>query len=111
MLLPKGLLVIDFMNAHRVVSNLVKNESKIMDGITFNIHRRFDGNHIFKEINFTADDRDHSYTERVQGLKQKDFISLLSEANFDILNCFGNFKLDEFKENESDRLIIIAQLK
>ena len=78
MLRPNGLLVIDFMNAHRVVSNLVETESKTVDGITFDIQRRFDGTHIFKDINFDADGRNHSYTERVQGLKKNDFVSLLS---------------------------------
>ncbi|PHR37169.1 MAG: SAM-dependent methyltransferase [Fluviicola sp.] len=111
MLRPNGLLVIDFMNAHRVVSNLVETESKTVDGITFDIQRRFDGTHIFKDINFDADGRNHSYTERVQGLKKNDFVSLLSNANFKILHSFGNFNLDEFNENSSDRLIIIAQLK
>lgn len=111
MLRPKGSLVIDFMNAHRVVSNLVEKESKIVDGITFNIQRRFDGTHIFKEINFEADGSNHSYTERVQALKEEDFIALLTSANFEILDIFGNFNLEKFEENESDRLIIIAQLK
>lgn len=111
MLRPNGLLVIDFMNAHRVVSNLVETESKTVDGITFDIQRRFDGTHIFKDINFDADGKNHSYTERVQGLKKNDFVSLLSNANFEILHSFGNFNLDEFEENSSDRLIIIAQLK
>jgi SAM-dependent methyltransferase len=111
MLRPNGVLVIDFMNAHQVIANLVKTESKTVDGITFNIERRFDGTHIYKDINFEADGRNHSFTERVQGLKKNDFISLLSNANFEILHSFGNFNLDEFEENNSDRLIIIAQLK
>lgn len=111
MLRPNGVLVIDFMNANQVIANLVKMESKTVDGITFNIERRFDGTHIYKDINFEADGRNHSFTERVQGLKKDDFISLLSNANFEILHSFGNFNLDEFEENSSDRLIIIAQLK
>lgn len=111
MLRPNGLLVIDFMNAHRVISNLVKTESKTVDGITFHIQRRFDGTHIYKDINFEADGRNHSFTERVQGLKKNDFVSLLNKANFEILHSFGNFNLDKFEENSSDRLIIIAQLK
>ena len=111
MLRPNGILVIDFMNAHRVIANLVESETKIADGIAFTIRRRFDGTHIFKDIEFKVDGRDHSYTERVQGLTQADFISLLTAAHFDILHSFGNFDLDEFEESSSDRLIIIAQLK
>lgn len=111
MLRPNGFLVIDFMNAHYVIENLVELETKILDGITFTIERRYDGTHIFKDIQFEADGKSHSYTERVQGLKQEDFIALLSAAGFEILHSFGNFDLVEFEENSSERLIIIAQLK
>lgn len=110
MLLPNGLLVIDFMNTCKVLANLVESETKVVDGITFNIHRRFDGTHIFKDINFEADGVSHAYTERVQGLKINDFVSLLDAAGFKILHSFGNFSLDAFDERHSDRLIIIAQL-
>lgn len=111
MLRPNGFLVIDFMNAHNVIQNLVEVETKSLDGITFTIERRFDGKHIYKDIQFEADGKTHSYTERVQGLKQADFVALLSAAGFDILHSFGNFDLVEFEENNSERLIIIAQLK
>lgn len=111
MLKPNGVLVIDFMNAHQVVSNLVKKETKTVDDITFNIERKFDGTHIFKHINFNSDGQDHSFTERVQALNLNDFISLLKAANFKILDSFGDFDLNPFEENTSDRLIIVAQLK
>lgn len=111
MLKPNGILVIDFMNAYQVVANLVKSETKTVDGITFNIQREFDGKHIFKHIDFSADERNHSFTERVQALNLDDFISLLNAANFKILDSFGDFDLKPFEENKSDRLIIVAQLK
>jgi 2-polyprenyl-3-methyl-5-hydroxy-6-metoxy-1,4-benzoquinol methylase len=47
MLRPKGILVIDFMNAEKVITNLVREESKKVDEITFNIQRNYDGYHIF----------------------------------------------------------------
>jgi SAM-dependent methyltransferase len=111
MLKPKGILVIDFMNAHQVVENLVESETKLVDGITFNIERNFDGKHIFKRISFNADGQSHSFTERVQALTLEDFFSLLDAASFKILDSFGNFDLKPFEEMTSDRLIIIAQLK
>lgn len=111
MLKPNGIFVIDFMNAPRVIENLVVSESKEVDNIHFTIQRRFDGHHIFKEIKFVADSKLHSYTERVQALKVSDFRFLLESANFEILSSFGNFNLEAFDESTSDRLIIIAQLK
>jgi 2-polyprenyl-3-methyl-5-hydroxy-6-metoxy-1,4-benzoquinol methylase len=109
MLEDDGLLVIDFMNAHRVIKQLVETESKTLDDITFNISREFDGTHIFKNISFFADGQNHYFTERVQGLFLADFTSLLESENFQILRTFGDFDLNPFNEDESDRLIIIAK--
>lgn len=109
MLEIEGILVLDFMNAKRVIDNLVLEESKTIDGITFNISRRYDGNHIFKQIDFEDNSESFSYTERVQALRKEDFEDLLKSCNFRILRTFGDFNLSEFYENDSDRLIIIAQ--
>lgn len=109
MLNPEGLLLIDFMNASKVISNLVTQEIKEVDGITFNISRKYDGDHIFKYIHFEADGTEHNYMERVQALKLADFQSLLQEANFDIIDTFGDFNLGSFDEANSDRLIILAR--
>lgn len=109
MLTDKGYLIIDFMNAEKVISNLIEKETKTVDGITFHIERSYDGEHIFKEIRFNADGKNHHYTERVQALKKADFIKLLSEHGFNIISTFGDFSLNPFDEKTSDRLIIIAE--
>ena len=111
MLSNEGVLVIDFMNAKRVIENLVETEVKRVDELVFNISRRYDGNHIYKEIKFEDIGKSFSYTERVQALKKDDFENLLSACNFEILRTFGDFNLSEFNEKDSDRLIIIAQKK
>jgi SAM-dependent methyltransferase len=110
MLKPNGLLVIDFMNIHQVVENLVESETKTVDGIDFDIRRFYDGKHIFKDIRFRADGQDHWFTERVQALELEDFSALLDAANFKILDSFGDFDLRPFDESSSERLIIIARL-
>ena len=111
MLNKKGMLIIDFMNATKVINNLVTAEVKNVDGVEFSIQRRYDGQHIFKEIEFYDNGTPMHYTERVQAVKKSDFVSLLSQANFEILRTFGDFDLNEFNEVSSDRLIIIAQKK
>lgn len=111
MLSKDGVIVIDFMNAIRVIERLVESEVKTVDGIIFNISRKYDGNHICKDIKFEDNGEFFSYTERVQALKKKDFESLLTACNFEILRTFGDFNLSEFNLIDSDRLIIIAQKK
>jgi SAM-dependent methyltransferase len=106
---PDGIVVIDFMNASKVINSLVKSEVKTIDGIEFSITRRYDGTHIFKDIRFSDNGTDYHYTERVQALKIGDFEHLLALSGFNILHTFGNFDLESFNEQNSDRLILIAQ--
>ena len=111
MLREKGVLVIDFMNATNVINSLVLKEVKVVDNITFNIQRKFDGKHIFKNIQFTAENKSFNYTERVQAIRSGDFHELLTQNGFQILCTFGDFDLSPFEEKKSDRLIIVAQRK
>ncbi|NBR15902.1 MAG: class I SAM-dependent methyltransferase [Crocinitomicaceae bacterium] len=110
MLSSKGKLVIDFMNAEKVIQKLVQSETKRVGELDFHLERRYDGNHIFKDIRFHDNGRDFHFTERVQGLKLEDFKRLL-EQEFTILATFGSFDLQPFSASDSDRLIIIAEKK
>ncbi len=109
MLEPKGYLVIDFMNVDKVTANLVAKETKVIDGISFDLERRNDGKHIYKDIRFHDENQFFHFTERVQALKESDFESLLAQNGFDLLHTFGDFHLNPFDHENSDRLIIIAQ--
>jgi SAM-dependent methyltransferase len=110
MLLPGGRLLIDFMNATKVIQNLVLAETKIIDGITFKISRNYDGQHIYKHIEVTEGTHTSQYMERVQAIKLSDFQTLL-EDKFEIVNTFGSYDLTPFDEENSDRLILLAQIK
>lgn len=109
MLNPEGLFVLDFMNADKVISSLVEEEHKKIEGIDFLIKRHFDGVHIYKEIGFEIDGELQQYTERVQALRSNDFQNLLNAAGFKILHTFGDFQLEPYDPILSDRLILIAQ--
>ena len=111
MLKNDGILVIDFMNSRRVINSLVESETKVVDPIEFKITRNYDGRHIFKHINFDDAGVKHSYTERVQTLMLEDFEALLTKNGFNILSTFGDFDLNGFQEETSDRLILVAKKK
>ena len=110
MLEPGGKLVIDFMNAYKVIQSLVNEEEKIIDGVNFMISRNHDDSHIFKHIKFSDQGNDFHFTERVQILSLEDFQSLL-EPYFIIDNVFGSLDLKPFVREKSERLIIIASRK
>lgn len=109
MLKRDGMLIIDFMNSTKVISELVTSEEKTVDAITFQIDREYNGTHIIKHIRFIADANDHHYTERVQALTKNDFEIILKQSGFKIIRTFGDFDLNPFDEQSSDRLIMIAQ--
>jgi len=110
MLVPGGKLVIDFMNADKVIQSLIKSETKTLDGIQFKINRKYDGTHVIKRIQFEDGEKSYDYTERVQALKLDDLKTLLT-PNFVIEAVFGSFNLKQFVPEKSDRLIIIATRK
>jgi 2-polyprenyl-3-methyl-5-hydroxy-6-metoxy-1,4-benzoquinol methylase len=109
MLEDEGLLIIDFMNATKVINQLVLQETQTIDGLTFEITRNYDGTHIFKRIQFNDQGKAFDFTERVQALKIADFSQLLVNNGFEIMRAFGDFKLNDYQENDSDRLLIIAK--
>jgi SAM-dependent methyltransferase len=108
MLYEKGIFVIDFLNADKVVANLVSEEEKMINGIQFLIKRIIEGEHIYKKITVIDKNETKNYVERVQLLRLGDFEKLLS-PEFKILHTFGNFDLQKFDATSSDRLIIIAE--
>ena len=109
MLHPNGVLVIDFMNATKVLNTLVKTEEKIEDGIVFNLKREFDGRFIRKYISFSDQDEQFHFQESVRGFTFDDFHSMLTQTNFKIESVFGDFQLNPYNAFSSDRLIIIAR--
>ena len=109
MLKSKGILVIDFMNVHRVLDGMITEETKVVSGIQFGLHRKYSGTHIIKEINFKDGEQNFSYQEKVQALKKEDFESLLQNNGFSLMHIFGDYNLNSFDKNLSDRLILIAQ--
>jgi SAM-dependent methyltransferase len=110
MLVPGGRLLIDFMNAKKVIQNLVTAEEKVLEGLEFDIKRNYDGKHIYKYIQVNDNGHVSQYMERVQSLFLADFLTLL-ETNFEIIGTFGSYDLTSFDEDTSDRLILLAHIK
>ena len=106
---PGGVLIIDFMNSHKVVQNLVEHDSKTISGIRFHISKWMENNFIHKKITVDDDDTTIEFTEKVQALELKDFEEILHNNGFTIVQKFGDYSLNPFIVSDSDRLILIAQ--
>lgn len=102
-----GFACIDFMNVDYVIENLVPEEVKTVENIDFHIKRYVKDNHIYKEISFEDNGEQFHFTERVQALRLVDFEKMMEEADIYLLDIFGNYKLQPFYKNQSERLIMI----
>ena len=104
---PNGYAVIDFLNSNYVAANLVPSETKTIEGITFSIERSIVDGYIIKNISFSHNDKQHSYTERVEAISLDDFKSYFNKAGVTLEHCFGDYDLNTFDELTSERLILI----
>jgi len=104
-----GILIIDFLNSKKVISNLVKQETKEMDGIQFNIARKVEDGFICKNIKFSDKGTDYNFNEKVKAITLDDFTKLLNFAGMKVVSQFGNYNLEHYNSQHSDRLIIIAK--
>ena len=104
-----GFFVFDFLNAEKVKLNLVAKETKIVNSITFNIKREIKDGFIYKHISFFADGENHTYTEQVKYLDLDKMTAFFEKVGFTITNVFGDYDLNAFEANTSERLILIAK--
>ena len=106
---PTGSAVIDFMNVEKVISNLVSEEIQTIEGITFEIKRYIQNGFIVKEINFNSEGDHHTYFEKVKILDLPKIKKYLKAVNFEIKHIFGNYQLEKFNQENSDRLILVLE--
>jgi SAM-dependent methyltransferase len=106
---PGGLILIDFMNVRTVLNKLVPNETKHIEGIDFHISKTTRNDSIYKRIEFNHNGRNYAFHEEVQILTYEDFERLLLNGGFTIEHVYGNYALESFDINNSDRLIITAR--
>lgn len=105
----EGLLVIDFMNAAKVVKNLQSDQEIQKGQITFIIHKSVIADRIVKSIAFEAEGKSYHFQEKVQVLTLTDFEQLLHDAGFSIAQKYGSYALTPYNEAQSDRLILICK--
>lgn len=102
-----GFAVIDFMNVNQVITTLVPEEIKTVDGIDFHLKRYVLDGHIHKEIDFENNGQKFHYTEKVKALTLQDFQEMMDAAGIYLLDIFGDYKLKKFHKTDSERLIMI----
>jgi SAM-dependent methyltransferase len=106
---PGGLFVLDYFNAPCMLSGLKDNEQKTIEGVEFKLHKKVENKTIYKEININDKGKTSYYKEEVKIFTQSDFTGLGEKAGFKLKSIFGNYSLQPFDENSSERLILIFE--
>jgi len=106
---PGGYLLIDYLNPDKVISELIEEEEKVVEGIHFYISKKIEDGFIIKNIFFKADGISHHYQERVQILREEHFKYYFDKVGFEVISVFGDYSLIPFDFNSSDRMIFIAK--
>ncbi|MBI2721743.1 MAG: class I SAM-dependent methyltransferase [Bacteroidetes bacterium] len=104
---PGGLFVVDFFNSEKVKKTCVSEYTEQREGITFHINKEIIDNVIRKKIAFEANSQQHTFTETVSLLQLNDFEKFAEKSNLKLQNVFGNYSLEPFNADESERLILI----
>ena len=103
-----GILIIDYLNYYLAEKNLVTEETKYIEGLKFNIERYSDDKYINKRI--SVDDKESNvYYEKVMKINVDNFNYYCSKNNLEISKIYGNYNLDEFDIDTSERLIMIIK--
>ena len=106
-----GLFIIDFFNATKVISELKNYETKKIDDITFEIHKTYDKDFVYKEICITDRKNKHTFTEKVRLINKNQFIDYTKDLNMELLKTFGDYYLNDYHEANSQRLLLVFQKK
>ncbi|BAV95097.1 SAM-dependent methyltransferase [Ichthyobacterium seriolicida] len=104
-----GYLILDFLNVEKAKRQLIEREKKSKEAIEFQIHRFIDNNFICKKIDFQANGRFYSFTEKVRDFTLDDFISFFANSALEIVSIHGDYDLNSFDKTTSDRLILIGK--
>jgi SAM-dependent methyltransferase len=105
---PGGTVVLDFLNAGRLRAMGSQTETRVIEGIVFNIKKEISGGKVIKKIHINDRGQEFHFEERVSLLGRQEFDSYFRNAGLSVQAIFGNYSLEPFELDKSDRLIYIA---
>ena len=107
-LVHRGKLVLDYLNADRVKATLVAHQEIEVGSQRVAIERKLldDGRYVLKEMHLVDDGQ--SFLERVRLFSGDDLAALMDRAGLEVTQRFGNYAGDELN-SISPRAILVAE--
>jgi hypothetical protein len=107
-----GTLIIDYLNVGLIEDTNGNDTMLQMDHLIFHTKKWQDDLYLFKEIK-VVDATSHEvmgiFEERVRKYNLQDFTVFMQKAGLQIMATFGDYQLNVFEPERSDRLILVAQ--
>jgi SAM-dependent methyltransferase len=108
---PDGMFVFDYFNAKKILKDGNCEMDTIVEGIKFHIEKYIEGHFIKKKISFKVKENNFHFEEQLTLTEKSEFKKYFEIAGLEIMNYYGNYKLEPFDEDASERLIIFAKKK
>lgn len=106
---PGGRFVLDFLNPYTVIHQLKPAETKIVEGVSFDIGKTLsEEGYIIKDIRFTDKGEDYHFQERVKAIRYVEFLDYFRQAGLMVEEVYGDYNLHPYKREESDRMIFVV---
>lgn len=102
-----GQAVIDFFNIDYILDNLVEKEEKNIDKTKFIIHRYLENDLLVKDISILLNNKSYKFQEKVKAYRMDDFLAMFKSCNLKLQEIYGDYKLNSFNKNSSNRLIMV----
>lgn len=102
-------LLIDFFNINYVIKNIVPHETKEIEGVIFETEKEISSTHVIKTIKINDKGKNFLFKEKVRLLTKEFFLNTFIECNLLVENIFGNYYLEEFNEDNSERMIFLCK--
>lgn len=106
---PGGFFVFDYFNSEKILFNGNTKYEEIIDGVNFNISKEIKDQRIFKYIEFTDKGINYRFAEEVLMFTADKLRKFINDAGLTIFDTFGDYQLNPFDAQGSDRFIIIAK--
>ncbi|MBK9286071.1 MAG: class I SAM-dependent methyltransferase [Sphingobacteriaceae bacterium] len=104
-----GLFVVDFFNKTKVMQQLKCEHIEHRAPIDFYISKKVAHNRINKTIKFETEGKTFEFTEQVSLFDKADFENFAAKRNFKLINTYGDYQLNVFSPEHSERLILVFQ--
>jgi SAM-dependent methyltransferase len=106
-----GRFILDYLNVHFAENNLKHTETAEINHVVFDIKRWVDEKYFYKRIDVKDEEKkvNESFTERVEKFSLRDFTNMFFQQGLQIETVFGDYDLNEYDEEKSPRMIMVAK--